>query len=36
MALVIAFLAADNENRQLEDFPRANFSNVAERFVEVM
>ena len=31
--LVIAFLAAENENRQLGDFPQANFDYVPERFL---
>ena len=30
MALVLAFLSAENENRQLEDLPRADFSRVPE------
>ena len=32
-ALVIAFLAAKNENRQLEDLPQADFSRVPEIFL---
>ena len=30
-ALVLAFLAAENENRQLEDLPLAYFSRLPER-----
>ena len=33
MALVITFLAAENENRQLQDLPQADFSRVPERFL---
>ena len=29
MALVLAFLSAENENRQLEDLPMADFSRVS-------
>ena len=29
----MAFLAAENENRQLEDFPLADFSRVPERLL---
>ena len=32
-ALVIAFLAAGNENRQLEDLPPADFGHVPEIFL---
>ena len=32
-ALVMAFLAAENENQQLEDFPQADFGGVPERFL---
>ena len=35
VALVTAFLAAENENRQLEDLPRANFGRLPERFLLV-
>ena len=33
MALVMAFLAAEDENRQLEALPQANFARVSERLV---
>ena len=33
VALVKAFLAAENENRQLEDLPQAYFGRVPERFL---
>ena len=33
VALVRAFLAAENENRQLEDLPQADFGRVPERFL---
>ena len=33
VALVMAFLAAKNENRQLEDSPQADFGRVPERFL---
>ena len=33
VALVMAFLAAENENRQLEDLPQADFGRVPERFL---
>ena len=33
VALVMAFLAAENENRQLEDSPQADFGRVTERFL---
>ena len=33
VALVMAFLAAENENQQLEDFPQADFGGVPERFL---
>ena len=29
----MAFLAAENENRQLEDLPQAEFGRVLERFL---
>ena len=29
----MTFLAAENENRQIEDLPRADFNYVAERFL---
>ena len=32
VALVIVFLAAENENRQLEDLPQLDFGCVHERF----
>ena len=32
MALVLAFLSAENENRQLEDFSLADFGRIPERF----
>ena len=32
MAFVVAFLAAENENRLLEDLARPDFSYVTERF----
>ena len=35
VALVMAFLAAENENRQLEDSPQADFGRVPERFLSV-
>ena len=33
VALVMAFLAAENENRQLEDSPQADFGRVPKRFL---
>ena len=33
VALVMAFLAAENENRQLQDLPQADFGCVPERFL---
>ena len=33
VALVMAFLAAENENRQLKDFPQADFDRIPERFL---
>ena len=33
MALVIAFPTAENENRELEDLPQANFGQVSEIFL---
>ena len=33
MALILAFLAADNENRQLEDSPLADFGRSPERLL---
>ena len=33
VALVLAFLAAENENEQLEDLPLADFSCVPERLL---
>ena len=33
MALITAFLVAENENRQLEDLPQADFGRVPERFL---
>ena len=33
VALVLAFLVAENENRPLEDFPWADFGRVTERFL---
>ena len=33
MALVVAFLSAENENRQLEDLPLDDFGRVPERFL---
>ena len=33
VALVKGFLAAENENRQLEDLPQAYFGRVPERFL---
>ena len=33
VALVMAFLAAENENRQQGDLPQANFGRVPERFL---
>ena len=33
VALVMAFLAAENENRQLKDLPRADFDRIPERFL---
>ena len=35
VALVTAFLAAENENRQLEDLPRVDFGRLPERFLSV-
>ena len=32
VALIVEFLAAENENRQLEDLPQADFVRVPERF----
>ena len=33
MALVLAFLSAENENRQLEDFLLADFGRLPERLL---
>ena len=33
VALVLAFLAAENENRQLEDLPLADFGRLPERLL---
>ena len=33
MALAMAFLAAEKENRKLEDLPQADFGRVPERFL---
>ena len=33
VALMLAFLSAENENRQLEDLPLADFSRVPERLL---
>ena len=33
MALVMAFLVAENENQQLKNLPQANFGRVPERFL---
>ena len=33
VALVMAFLAANNENRQLEDLPQADFGRFPERLL---
>ena len=33
MALVLAFLSAENENRQLEDLPLADFGRLPERLL---
>ena len=33
MALVLAFLSAENENRQLEDLPLADFGRLLERLL---
>ena len=33
VALVMPFLAAKNENRQLKDLPQADFGRVPERFL---
>ena len=33
MALVLAFLSAENENRQLEDLPLADFCRLPERLL---
>ena len=33
VALVMAFLTAENENGQLEDLPQADSSHVPERFL---
>ena len=35
IALVLAFLAAENENRQLEDLPLADFGRLPERLLSV-
>ena len=35
IALVLAFLAAENENRQLEDLPLADFVRLPERLLSV-
>ena len=35
VSLVMAFLAAENKNRQLDDLPKANFGRVPERFLSV-
>ena len=35
MALVLAFLSAENENRLLEDMPLADFSRLPERLIFV-
>ena len=35
VSLVLAFLSAENENRQLEDLPPADFSRVPERLLSV-
>ena len=36
IALVLAFLAAENENRQLEDLPLADFGRLPERLLSVV
>ena len=33
VALMLAFLAAENENRQLEDLPLADFGHLPERLL---
>ena len=33
VALVLVFLSAENENRQLEDFPQADFGRLPERLL---
>ena len=33
MALVLAFLSAENENRQLQDLPLADFGRLTERLL---
>ena len=33
VTLMLAFLAAENENRQLEDLPRADFARLPERLL---
>ena len=33
VAVVMAFLAAENENQQLQDLPQADFGGVPERFL---
>ena len=33
MALVLAFLSAENENRQMEDLPLADFGRLHERLL---
>ena len=33
VALVLAFLSAENENRQLEDFPQADFGRLPEKLL---
>ena len=33
VALVLAFLSAENENRQLEDLPLADFGHLPERLL---
>ena len=35
VALVLAFLSAENENRQLEDLPLADFGRLPERLLSV-
>lgn len=35
LTLIMAYLAAENENRQLEDFPQAEFGPIPEKISSV-